>query len=184
VLTALRCPECTAPVRELTQCAYCGATFAHSIAAPLPARTEEHFALVVRVGPSNVDRVAQVLRDHFGVALAEARDCLGRPPAEFVIGREAERAYSIASAAKAAGAQVKVTSRQIAIPLRTITLEDAGVKPLATIVALRAEIELSVAEAKDIVASTPAMIAVNIEDEPARALVAALQAAGAIATIR
>jgi ribosomal protein L7/L12 len=184
VLTALRCPECTAPVRELAKCAYCGAPLAHSTASPPAGRTEEHFAVVLRVGPSNVDRVALVLRDHLGVELAEALDRLARPPAEFAIGREDVRAYAVASDAKAAGAQAEVTSRHVAVPLRTVTLEDAGAKPLATIVALRAEIELSVAEAKDVVASTPVVIAINVEDEPARALVAALEAAGAKTTIR
>jgi ribosomal protein L7/L12 len=183
VLTALRCPECSAPLRELGKCAYCGASLAQT-SAPVAGRTEEHFTVVLRVGPSNVDRVAQVLQGHFGLDLADARDRLARPPAEFDIGRQDTRAYSFASDAKAAGAQAHVTSRQVAVPLRSVTLEDAGAKPMATIVALRAGIELTVAEAKEVVASTPVVIAVNIEDEPARALIAALEAAGATATAR
>jgi ribosomal protein L7/L12 len=184
VLSALLCPECTAPVRNLTKCAYCGVPFAPSLAAPPGGRTEEHYAVVLRVGPSNVDRVARVLGHHLGLELGEAQDRLARPPAEFVLGRDDARAYSLASDAKAAGAHAVVTSRQVVLPLRTVTLEHAGERPLATIVALRAEIELSVAEAKQVVASTPTVIAANVDEQAAQALVAALEAAGAKTTMR
>lgn len=153
------------------------------MAAPA-ARTEQHFAVVLRVGPSNLDRVAQVLRDHLHLSLEEARARLARPPAEIAVGREEALAYAVASEAKAAGAQAEITSRQVAVPMRTVTLEAAGTKPLAVIAALRSEISLSIAEAKKIVESTPTVIATNVEDGPARALAAALENAGAKVTVR
>lgn len=185
MLAAVRCPECTAPVRALPStgataaCVYCGAAITLAIPA---GRTEEHTSVVVRVGPSNVERVVRVLSAHLGVELEDGRARLARPPAEFVYGPNVEGAYAIASELSEAGAQVDLKTRQVTVPFRSVTLLEPGPRPLAVIVALRAEIELSVPEAKRIVAETPCVIAVGVEDGLARSLVNALEAAGARAT--
>jgi large subunit ribosomal protein L7/L12 len=188
VLAAFRCPECTAPVRALppagepAACAYCGAAFA--IAAPAAERTEEHFSIAVRVGPSNVERVARVLHDHAGVELATARARLERPPFEIALGPNEGHARAVAEAAEEGGAVVEVIARSVPVALRTVTLEDVGRNKLAVIAAIRAEVDLGVAEAKRLVAEAPSVVVTGVDDAQARALVAALEAAGAKATAR
>jgi large subunit ribosomal protein L7/L12 len=188
VLAAFRCPECTAPVRTLPSagqpvaCAYCGAVFA--IATPAAQRTEERFSIAVRAGPSNVDRVARVLHDHAGVDLATARARLERPPFEIDLGPNEGHARAVAEAAVEGGAVVEVISRSVPVALRTVTLEDVGANKLAVIAAIRGEVDLSVVEAKRLVAEAPTVVVTGVDDTHARALVAALEAAGAKATAR
>lgn len=183
MLAALRCPDCTAPVRDLAKCVYCGAALSLASSAAGGGRTEEHYSVRLRVGPSNVERVVRLLKDHLGLDPAEARARLATPPAELDLGDGAERAYAIMSALSEGGAQAEVIPRKVVIPLRTVTLESAGPRELAVIVALRAEIELTIPEAKRIVAETPCVIATGVDDAFARTLVASLQAAGATARL-
>lgn len=183
MLAALRCPECTAPVRTLDACAYCGATLTLAT-TPVAGRTEEHYSITLRVGPSNIDRIAQLLKDHLDIELAEGRARLAKPPSVFEVGRNELHAHEIASQVKAGGAQAEITSRAIAVPLFTVTLEDAGATPLKVIVAIRSEIELSVPETKELIAGVPSVIAINVEDEYAKKLAGLLEAAGAKASIR
>lgn len=188
MLTALRCPECTAPVRTLPRpgergaCAYCGAILA--ALATGAGRTEEHFYVVLRVGPSNLDRVARVLHERASLALEEARALALQPRFELAFGKDGGLAREVARAAAEAGAFAEIASREVAVPLFTVTLEDAGAEPLRVIVALRAQVELSVAEAKRIVAETPSVLATGVGEEEARALAGAIVAAGAKASLR
>lgn len=182
MLAALRCHECTAPIRDLAKCAYCGATL--TLAPPATGRTEAHYSLTLRVGPSNIDRVAQLLKDHLDLPLDEVRARLAKPPSHFEVGRNELHAHEIASQVRAGGAQAEITSRSVAVPLFTVTLEDAGPTPLKVVVALRSEIEVSVPEAKDIIARVPSVIAMGVEDDFAKKLVAAFEAAGAKTSIR
>ncbi len=82
-LTSLRCPECTAPVeRAASKCTYCGATLVAE--RPRAARTEERHYVLMRIAPSNVERVARLLQRRLrdaeqakAVALAAALEAAG-----------------------------------------------------------------------------------------------------------
>ncbi|HEY8073950.1 MAG TPA: ribosomal protein L7/L12 [Labilithrix sp.] len=172
-LTALRCPECTAPASAgTTKCAYCGATFIAE--RPRAARMESRYSLVVRVAPSNVERVANLLRDHLRVDVKVAAGA----PFEIEVGADEAQANAIAHALSEAGAQAEITTRSVAIPLLTVTLEDAGKNKNAMIVAIRAELELGIVETKKLLAALPHVLVRDVEEEKARAFASALEAAG------
>jgi ribosomal protein L7/L12 len=178
-LESLRCPDCTAPVREGERvCAYCGATLVAN-----GARTETRWFVLLRVGPSNVERVARTLHDHLRIDEAEALALIGRPRCEIPVGDDEGHARAIVLAVEDAGAQAEIISRQFEIPLVSVVLDQVGTDKLAVIVAIRSHLDVSIAEAKEIIASPPRTLLTSAHPEKARALATALEAAGASARV-
>jgi ribosomal protein L7/L12 len=186
MLAALRCPECTAPVRALPRagetaaCAYCGAALtALGASDEGNTRWEHRYWIAFRVGPSNVERIARVLHEHASIDVDDARARLAAQKCELEIGPNREVAEEIVRAAKAGGAAAEIITRGVNVPLWTVTLEDAGDKKVSVIAAVRQAVDFTIPEAKRLVASTPCVIVARVEQATAVALVAALHAAGA-----
>jgi ribosomal protein L7/L12 len=177
----LRCPSCTAPVEasdaERTVCRYCGATLVAR--EPAAEQTETQFFVHLWVAPSNVDRVARLLTEQPEIDESEARALVAQSPGEIAIGTERDRAQRFARAAMEAGARAEVKSREVAIPVVDVVLDGVHGNKLAVIVAIREKLELSVSEAKRMVETAPSVVVSAMDERKARALVAALEAAGA-----
>ena len=182
-LTELRCPSCTAPVPAsdgaAITCRFCGATLVRE--QPTTGRHEKHYTLVLRVAPSNRERVAQLLAEKGGLDLERARALIADSPAQIQIGSDSAKARDLERAASEAAAQAELTMEKVTVPVVDVVLESVGAKKLAVIVALRDQIEMSIAEAKQLVGSAPVTIATGIEEPEASAMISALQAAGATA---
>lgn len=186
MLAALRCPECTAPVKTLPRagatatCAWCNATLtALDGRAQGEGRWEHRFWVVLRVGPSNAERIALLLHERAGVDIEDARARLAHEKCEFEIGPDRAVAEEIVRAAIEGGARAELDTRGVNVPLWTVTLEDVGAKKLAVIAALRDAIDFTVPEAKRLVGATPCVVVTGAEEADARKLVAALTALGA-----
>jgi len=180
-----RCPSCGALLDDLRagrgQCRYCGATILGRPEAG--AATETRYSLVLRVGPSNVERVAALLVDRLGVAADAARTRLAATACEIEVGLHEEHARELSRDLRHAGADVDVVERVVEIPLVRVVLEDVGEDRLATIVAIRPHLDLGVQEARRLVGRVPVVLADAMDERRAQALVAALEKAGARARI-
>src|SRR5260221_3858464 len=146
-MISLKCPDCMAPVREgAAACTYCGATLVAS-----GGRKEERWFAVLRVGPSNVDRVAGILGDRTDVA--EARALVEQSPCEVPLGANAEIAHETKHALEEAGARVELVMREIDVPPPkrvSVTLQRVGDNHLAVIVALRSHLDVGISDAKSL----------------------------------
>lgn len=184
-LVELRCPSCTAPVdasgADRTVCRYCGATLVAK--QPAASRTEDRFFVVLRVGPSNVGRIAGFLERRLSLPAEAARAKASSSPVELALGADRNLAEDIVRGAIESGAAAELVTRVVTIPIVRVVLDDAGPNRLAVIVALRAHVELPVYDAKQLVEATPSLVAPALDEPKARALVTALEAAGASARI-
>ena len=180
-----RCPNCNALLEGLRggkgSCKYCGATIVGRPEAG--AKTETRYTLVLRVGPSNRERVAALLGERLGLELAEARSTLARTPCEVETGIHEEQARALARDLALAGARVDVVEHVVAVPLVRVVLESVGQDRLATIVAIRQHLDVGLQEARRLVDRTPAVMVESMEERPALALIAALEKAGARARV-
>ncbi len=192
MLTDLRCPSCNAPVEVATgsahACRYCGALLV--LERPPGkgsggARTETRFAVVARIGPSNAERVANALSVSCGMSAGEAESAARGGQCEIDAGTDRGRAGVLASALVGAGADAEVVSREV--PTVSVLLEEAGPKKTAVMAAIINNVDraiMSLARAKSLVEHTPCTVIEGIDDEKARALLAALEKAGARASLR
>ncbi len=89
-LIPLVCPHCTAPVDGPGVCRFCGVTLVTD--TPAASRSEEHFFVALRVGPSNHERVVSVLEERAGLDGEAARILLTRSPCELAFGTDRGRA--------------------------------------------------------------------------------------------
>lgn len=178
-----RCPNCNALLEGLRGgkgiCRYCGATIVGGPEAG--TKTETRYSLVLRVGPSNRERVAALLGERLGPA--EARSTLDGTPCEIEMGTDEERARALAQDLALAGARVDVVEHVVAVPLVRVVLESVGQDRLATIVAIRQHLDVGLQEARRLVDRTPAVMVESMEERPALALIAALEKAGARARV-
>lgn len=180
-LSELRCPNCGAPV-ELTQatarrCAYCGTTLVIDAGGEGP--TEERYGVTLKVGPSNVERIARLLHERLGIDQQKARELAASSAAEIDVGIDKSRARQLVRDIIESGGQADITMRRVAIPMRDVVLAMGGAKKFAVIATLREHIDLGIAEAKTLVEQAPSVVASAMEQPRAEALVAALRAAGA-----
>jgi ribosomal protein L7/L12 len=193
VLSVLRCPNCSAPAQAPRDghaiCQFCGATLvdttgASQSPASVTTRTELTYTLKLWVGPSNVERVARVLHERVGIEMSAARALLARSPCEVDPGKDWDK--DIVRDVEEAGARAGLISHTvtITIPRVAVWLDDVGTNKVAVIVALRANVDLSIAEAKHLVARAPAVVIEAMDEPLALALAAALEAAGARASLR
>jgi len=184
-LEMLRCPNCHAPVEGLrgTQavCRYCGATIAAG--QPPAPKTETRFSLALRVGPSNLDRIAALLCQRLGSEPAETRSRLASVPYQIEFGTDESGARALASQLVHAGAQVDVVERTVEIPLVSVLLEEVGTNKLAPIVAIRQFVDLGREEARQLVARAPVVVVDAMLEPRALELVTALRKAGARARL-
>ncbi len=180
-----RCPSCAALLDGLRsgrgRCRYCGATIVGRAAADAP--TETRYSLVLRVGPSNLARVAALLGDRLGLAPDEASAKIAEAPCEIEVGLHEERARELARELGLAGARVDVVERVVEVPLVRVRLDGVGEDRLATIVAIRQHLDLGLREARRLVERAPVVLADSMDERQARVLVAALEKAGARARI-
>ena len=162
-------------------CRYCGATIVTD--QPTAAMTETRFSLVLRVGPSNAERIAALLHERIGIDLAEARSRLSRSPYEIEVGTDEGHARTLARDVLHAGGQADVTERIVEIPLVSVLLEQVGANKLATVVAIRQHLDLGLQETRQLVERAPVVIVESLPEPLALALVEALQKAGARARV-
>jgi large subunit ribosomal protein L7/L12 len=185
-LEMLRCPNCNAPVDGFrgnqTVCRHCGATIITD--RPVAGRTETRFSLVLRVGASNMDRIAALIGERIGIELAEARSLLSSVPCEIELGTNEIRARELARDIGHAGGQVDVAEQTVEIPLVSVLLEEAGGNKLAVIVAIRQHVDLGIQETRQLVERAPAVVVESMEEPHALELVRDLQKAGARARVR
>lgn len=180
-----RCPSCAAlldgPHAGRGQCRYCGATIVRQPEAGAP--TETRYSLVLRVGPSNVERVAALLGDRLGLAPDEARAKIAEASCEIEVGLHEERARELWRELGLAGARAEVVERVVEVPLVRVRLDGVGEDRLAAIVVVRQHLDLDLREARRLVERAPVVLADSMDERRARVLVAALEKAGARARI-
>jgi ribosomal protein L7/L12 len=184
-LETLRCPNCNAPAdgfrTNQTVCRYCGVTLVADRKSS--GRTESRFSLILRVGPSNVDRVAALIAERVGIDLTEAHSLLSSQPYEIEFGLNEIRARALALDVSHAGGQAEVVERIVEIPLVSVLLQDPGANKLATIVAIRQHVDLSILETRQLIERVPVLIVEAMEEPLALKLVADLSKAGARARV-
>lgn len=194
MITELRCPSCNAPIDiapgGARMCRYCGA----SIVLGTPEgglsgrfRTEERFVVVASIGPSNAERAAKALCSSFGMSSAEAESAARGGRCEIDAGTDRGRAGLFASSLRDAGADADVVSREMAIPVVAVLLEETGARKPAVMAALINNLDrtrMNLAQAKTLVEHTPCTVIEAIDADKGRALLAALEAAGARASLR
>lgn len=168
-------------------CRYCGAALIVEGGAPAKYLDEVHYAVVARIGPSNVQRVTAALEVHAALAAEEAAALARSGACEIDTGTDEPRAREVARALLDAGASAEVSSRVVRVPVApdvAVLLDGAGSHKLAVIHALRQHVDLGVSEAKRLVESAPCVLVSAISASKGAALLAALQAAGAQARVR
>jgi ribosomal protein L7/L12 len=145
----------------------------------MAARTETWFSLVLRVGPSNVERIVALLGERLSLEPDAARSLLSRRPCELEVGTDESKARTLARDVIHAGGQADIAHRTVELPQVSVFLEEVGGNKLAAIVAIRQYVDLSIQEARQLVERTPIMVVESMEEPLALELVAALQKAGA-----
>jgi ribosomal protein L7/L12 len=180
-LRELRCPNCGAPVEpsqaNAGRCAYCGTTLVTDSGVEGP--TEEWYGLTLKVAPSNVERIARLLQKRLGIEQEKARELAASSPVEVEVGTDKSRARQLARDIIESGGQADITLRRVAIRMRNVMLAAVGAKKFAVIAALREHVDLGIVEAKTLVEEAPSVVATEMVQPRAEALVAALKAAGA-----
>lgn len=192
--TEVRCPSCHAPIAETNDrvtCRYCGASLASAKPTASPrVRVVEHYAVKVRVGPSNVERVAGTVASERRLDQAAALAMVRAGDFELAVGSGDDAhvaATALAERLSADGAIATVSRREESIPLPPdvdVLLDDAGPSKAAVIAALRAHVDLGLPDAKRLVENAPSVLAQKMDGEKGQALVDALRKAGAKATTR
>lgn len=151
------------------------------------SRTETRFFVVARIGPSNAARVAQALSSSCGMSSAQAESAVRDGRCEIDAGTDRGRAGLFASKLVDAGADAEVVSREVAIKTVAVLLEEVGAKKSAVIAAIVNHVDrkiVTLADALKLVQRAPCTVIENIDEEQGRALLAALQQAGARASLR
>lgn len=119
---------------------------------------------------------------------AEKAEALARSGrCEVDTGTDEARAREIARVLQDAGANAEVSSRVVRVPVApdvAVLLDGVGPHKLAVMHALREHVDLAVSEAKRLVESAPCVLVPTVSASKGRALLAALQAAGAEARVR
>ncbi len=95
----------------------------------------------------------------------------------------APEAAAVAGPERADGRAERDDRSAIGEPTETVVLTDPGLRKMEVIRVLREELDLGLAEAKDLVDSAPAVVAEDIPGAEADALMDALHAAGAFAEL-
>ncbi len=155
--------------------------------APARSRTEVRFVVVAHIGPSNAERVAKALSGSCGMSSAEAANAAHAGRCELDAGADRARAALFASTLVDAGADAEVVSREVAIPTVAVLLEDAGARKTSVMAALINNLDRSImtlARAKSLVDHAPCTVVEAVDAEKGHALLAALEAAGARASLR
>lgn len=180
-LDVLRCPNCHAPVDGVpggqAQCRFCGVTLV--AAPPAPANTETRFSLVLRVGPSNIERVVALLGERLSMPPADVRALLANPRCEIELGTDESQALALTRDVVHAGGHAELARRTVEIPRVRVLLEDAGADRIAAVFALRQHLDFTIEEARRLAASAPVVVVEAMDEPLAHALVTALQKAGA-----
>ncbi len=180
-LSELRCPNCGAPFEpsqaSVGRCAYCGTALV--IDAGVEGPTEECYGVTLKVGPSNVERIARLIHERLGIDQQKARELTASPAAQIEVGTDKSRARQLVRDIIESGGQADITMRRVAIRMRNVMLAAVGAKKFAVIATLREHVDLGIAEAKTLVEKAPSVVATAMEQPRAEALVGALQAAGA-----
>lgn len=194
MITELRCPNCNAPVDVAPgaahACRYCGASL---VVGTPPGkagghfRTETRFVVVARIGPSNAQRVGNALSSSCGMSAAQAESAVREGRCEIDAGTDRGRADLFASKLVDAGADAEVVSREVAIKTVAVLLEEVGPKRTSVITAIVNNVDrkiVTLAQALKLVERAPCTVIENIDEEQGRALLAALEKAGARASLR
>lgn len=175
------------PTAQTLTCRYCGATLTTAPARDARVRVEEHYSVKVRVGPSNVERVARAIAAERRMDAAAALALVRAGDFEVPVDGDAAVAAALADRLVEDGAIASVACREEVIPLppdADVLLDDAGDAKVAVIAALRAHVDMSLLDAKRLVESAPCVLVAGMDGEMGQALIAALIAAGAKARAR
>jgi len=194
MITQLRCPNCNAPVDiapgATRNCRYCGASLVVDAPVGAPSkgfRTEMRFVVVARLGPSNAERVVSTLTSFCAMSSADAARAVRDGKCEIDAGTDRGRAELYVSKLVDAGADAEVVSREIAIRTVAVLLEEVGPKRTSVITAIVNHVDrkvVTLADAIRLVAHAPCTVIDAIDEEKGRALLAALEKAGARASMR
>lgn len=193
MITELRCPNCNAPVDAALGakqvCRYCGASLMLGTAEKTSdhSRTETQFVVVARITPTNAERVAKVLSGLCAMSSTDVESALRGERCEISAGTDRGRAGVFASALADAGADAAVVSREVAVSTVAVILEEVGANRTSVVTAIVNHVDRTIiplARAIKLVDHAPCTVVERIDEPDGRALLAALEKAGAKASLR
>lgn len=185
-VTELRCPSCAAPVpasgAATQNCTFCGATLVVRVPDADVDRREEHFVTLEVVGPSNRERIVDIIIDALGLEPTAAAAIVEALPADLGAWKRADEAAELCGRLEGGGAIAKVGVRIVEtprLPARDVMLDQVGPTYIEVVKVIRKHLSLGLKDTKDLVDSAPSQLARALDGERAAALRDDLVAAGA-----
>lgn len=145
-------------------------------------RHEEHFVTLEVVGPSNRERIAELLVADLALEPAAANAIVGELPADLGAWKRANIAADVCARLEAGGAIAHVGMRIVEtprLPARNVMLDAAGPQSIMVIKLIREHLSIGLKDAKDLVDAAPSELARALDGTRAQKLREALTAAGA-----